>query len=80
MFILLCLGVICTVKPYKKYHINVMEVLVTLCLFGATLALLDENDIYVGPNSSVAFIAFPFMYAVVFITYRGVRRFGEMCW
>lgn len=80
LFVLLCLGVICVVKPYKKYHINFMEVLVTLCLFGATLALLDENDIYAGSKTSAAFISFPFMYAFAFIAYRGVRKLGDMCW
>ncbi len=80
IFIMVCLIVICLVQPYKKYHINFMESLIILCLFGATLAILDSEDIYVGPITSASFISFPYLYAVVFIGYRGINKFGSMGW
>ncbi len=77
---MVCLIVICLVQPYKKYHINFMESFIILCLFGATLAILDSEDIYVGPFTSVVFISIPFLYAIVFIGYRGIKKFGSMGW
>ena len=70
ILILLCLTVICAIKPYKKAHVNVMEALMIMALFGATLAILDEQDIYVGPVTSICFIAFPFVFGILFILYK----------
>ena len=60
---------VCVVKPYKKAHVNVTEALMILALFGATLAILDENDIHVKASASYYFIAFPFLYGLLFICY-----------
>ena len=67
-------------KPYKKYHINVTEMLVLLSLFGATVCLLDENDIYIGPVVSIFFVGFPFLYGVLFIAFRASRKIVTACW
>ncbi len=80
VFIMVCLFVICLVQPYKKYHINFMESVIILCLFGATLAILDNEDIYVGPITSACFIALPYLYAIVFILYRGIKNLGSFGW
>ena len=80
LLILLSLGVLCVVKPYKKYHINVMEMLVLLCLFGATVSILDEDDIYIGQKVSAAFISFPFLYGIIFILYRALWNIAVACW
>ena len=80
LLILCCLCVLCFVKPYKKYHINVMEMLVLLSLFGATVCILDNNDLYIGPIISAGFIAFPFVYGVVFIAFRLTRKMAIAGW
>lgn len=80
LLILVCLCVLCYVKPYKKYHINVTEMLVLLSLFGATVCILDENDLHIGPIVSTVFIAFPFLYGLVFIAYRATRKIVIACW
>ena len=80
MIILVCLCVLCIVQPYKKFHINFMEGMVILWLLGAALAILDREDIYVGPTVSAWFISLPFVYALLFIAYRGIRRFGAIGW
>lgn len=74
LLIVLCLCVLCYVKPYKKYHINVAEMLVLLSLFGATVSILDENDLHIGPIVSTSCIAFPFIYGILFITFRAARK------
>ena len=72
--------VICVVKPYKKYHINVVEVLIILSLLGATVALLDDQDIYLGQITSACFVSFPFVYGGAFIVYRVSRRLAMYIW
>lgn len=67
--VLIVLTVHCIFKPYKKDYINGIEVVVLFCLLGATLAILDENDIYIGKTTSVFFIIIPFVYALIFIIY-----------
>jgi hypothetical protein len=66
--------VLCFVKPYRKYHINVMEMLILFSLFGATVCILDENDLYIGPTISISFIAFPFIYGILFVAFRALRK------
>ena len=70
----LVLTVHCTVKPYKKSYINVTEALVLFCLFGATIAILDENDIYIGRTVSIVFILIPFIYGVLYLLYKLVKK------
>ena len=71
MLIMLCLTVLCIVKPYKKYHINVMEGLVILALFSTTLSIYDrDNDFHVGPTVAAVGLAFPFLYGGIFIIYK----------
>ena len=84
MLIMLCLTVLCIVKPYKKYHINVMEGLIILSLFSTTLSIYDrDNDLYVGEKVGAVAIAFPFLYGGFFILYRIgkiiVRKFWYSC-
>ncbi|XP_019853039.1 PREDICTED: uncharacterized protein LOC109582640 [Amphimedon queenslandica] len=70
LMVLVVLTVHCVFKPYKKESINFIEVVILFCLLGATLAILDENDIYIGRTTSIFFITIPFIYAlVVFIYY-----------
>lgn len=81
MLIMLCLSVLCFVKPYKKYHINVMEGLIILFLFGATLAIYDmENDLYVGMTVASYAILFPFIYGALFILYRILKIIFRKMW
>lgn len=80
LLILLCLAVLCIVKPYKKFHINVVEALVIIALLGATVSVLDEQDVYVGQITSSCFIAFPFLYGAVFIIYRISRELSVYIW
>ena len=81
MLVLLCLTVLCVVKPYKKYHINVMEGLIILSLFSTTLAIYDrDNDLYVGSTVATVSIFFPFAYGVVFILYRITRILHRKFW
>lgn len=70
LMVLVVLTVHCIFKPYKKESINFIEVVILFCLLGATLAILDENDIYIERGTSIFFITIPFVYAlVVFIYY-----------
>lgn len=80
LLILLCLSVLCVVKPYRKYHINVTEGLIILSLFFVTLAIYDrDNDLYVGKKTGAVFIAFPFLYGLGYIMYRFLRiTYGKM--
>lgn len=80
LLILLCLSVLCIVKPYRKYHINVMEGLIIFSLFSATLSIYDrDNDLYVGSKTSAVFIAFPFLYGGGYIIYRILKiTYGKM--
>ena len=80
LLILLCLAVLCIVKPYKKFHINVVEALVIISLLGATVSVLDEQDVYVGQITSSCFIVFPFLYGAVFIIYRISRELSVYIW
>ena len=57
-----------------------MEMLVLLWLFGATVSILDENDLYVGQKLSAVFVSLPFVYGVVFILYRVLRSVTITCW
>ena len=71
MLIMLCLTVLCIVKPYKKYHINVMEGLVILALFSTTLSIYDrDNDFHVGRMVGAVSLAFPFLYGGLFIIFK----------
>ena len=54
--------------------------LILLSLFGATVSVLDENDLYIGRIISASFIAFPFLYGVVFMVFRISRKITSMCW
>ena len=66
---LLCLLIVCIVQPYKKSYINVIEAFTLLCLFCSTIALLDDEDIYVNGISilGVIFTCLPFCFASLYI-------------
>ena len=81
MLIMLCLTVLCIVKPYKKYHINVTEGLIILSLFSTTLSIYDrDNDLYVGEMVGRVFTAFPFVYGGLFIVYRILKVIWRKLW
>lgn len=69
LLVLAVLIVHCVFKPYKKEYINVIEAAILLCLLGATLAILDENDIYIGKQTSIVFIILPFVYGLFYTLY-----------
>ena len=68
--VLLVLVIHCAVKPYQKSYINITEALILFCLFGGTIAILDENDIYIGRRVSIFFVLAPFIYGLLFLIYR----------
>lgn len=80
MLIMVCLSVLCIVKPYKKYHINIMEGLVILSLFATTLSIYDRDDLYVGRTVALVSIAVPFLYGGLFILYRAVKMIFRKFW
>ena len=69
LMVLVVLTVHCVFKPYKKESINFIEVAILFCLLGATLAILDEDDIYIGRRTGIFFITIPFVYALVIFIY-----------
>jgi hypothetical protein len=81
MLIFLCLAVLCMVKPYRKYHINVMEGLIILSLFSTTLSIYDrDNDLYVGQLTGAVSIVFPYIYGGGFIVYKLLMKAYRMVW
>ena len=77
---MLCLVIICFVKPYKKLHNNISEALIILCLFGATLAILDDDDVHVGTTAGIVLSVLPFLYGLLFIGYVVVRKLWQHMW
>ena len=71
--VFIVLTIHCAVKPYKKDYINATEALVLLCLFGVTIAVLDENDIYVGKSVGIFFIVAPFVYGFAYLSYAIIK-------
>ena len=67
-------------KPYKKSHNNVSEAIILLCLFGATLAVLDDDDVHVGARTGVVFAVIPFIYGLSYIFYRVGKAFSQYLW
>ena len=53
--------------------VNVIEAAVIFCLFGAALAILDENDIYVQKKTAIAFILLPLLYGLLYVVYLVIR-------
>ena len=76
----LCLGIVCFVKPYKKTHKNISEAIILLCLIGAILPILDDNDMHIGAKAGMAFAILPFIYGVVYILYRFGKTLGNYFW
>ena len=71
--VLFVLSVHCVTKPYVRDFINVIEAAVIFCLFGAALAILDENDIYVQKETAIAFILLPLLYGLLYVVYLMIR-------
>lgn len=81
MLVLLCLVVLCVVKPYKKYHINVTEGLIILALLFTTLSVYDrDNDLYVREGVASVCISLPFLYGGGFIIYRILKIICRKFW
>ena len=80
LLILMCLSIICFVKPYKKAYINISEAAILFCLLGATLAILDDEDVNVGVNTSIVFAILPYIYALVYILYIVGKTSGKYAW
>lgn len=70
LLIIISLSIVCFVKPYKKAHNNILEALILLCLLGATLAILDDDDVNVGNITSIVFAILPFLYIIIYTLYR----------
>jgi hypothetical protein len=66
VLVLIVLVVHCITKPYKQEYINVIELAILFCVFGATLAILDDNDIYIQRGTSLFFVIIPFIYGLVY--------------
>ena len=59
---------------------NVIELLITLCLFAVTISELDDTDVYVTYQVGRVFALVPYFYVLLYIiwklfTYIGVCRF-----
>lgn len=80
LLILMCLLIVCFIKPYKKAYINISEAIILFCLFGATLAILDDEDVNIGVNTSIVFAVLPYIYALIYIVYRVGRTLGKYAW
>ena len=80
LLIAICLAIVCFVKPYKKAHNNISEAIILLCLFGATLAVLDDDDVHVGARTGIAFASLPFIYGLLYILYRIGKALGQLLW
>ena len=59
----------CLSKPYEKKWINIVEALILLDLFVATVAILQQQDPYVTRWLVGVVMALPFVYAVAVGTY-----------
>ena len=59
----------CLSKPYEKKWINIVEALILLDLFVATVAILQQQDPYVTRWLVGVVMALPFVYAAAVGTY-----------
>lgn len=80
LLILFCLWVLCFVRPYKKYHINVTEGLMIMALFATTLSIYDRDDLHVGKKVGIVAVSFPFAYGGGFIIYRCTKKLLSKLW
>ncbi|XP_065897690.1 uncharacterized protein [Dysidea avara] len=73
---LIILGVVtvhCIAKPYDKEYINIIETIILGLLFLSTIAILDEDDLYIGRVVSITLLCIPFLYALIFISIRPTK-------
>jgi len=70
LFILVIVTIHCISKPYEKEYINIIEAVILGILFLSTVAILDEDDIYIGKVVSSTLLVIPFIYALVYLSIR----------
>ncbi len=77
ILILFCLWVVCFVRPYKKYHINAIEIVMVLSLFYTTLSVYGgDNDLHIGLRAGFVTFAIPYVLGVGFILF----LIGKLLW
>ena len=63
----------CLSKPYEKKWINIIEALILLDLFVATVAILQLQDRYVPKWVTGVVVALPFVYGAAMGTFLVVK-------